>query len=37
MSRDDALNALSVGVAAAAREHPHEQVVAAFVEVEHET
>lgn len=34
MTREDALDALSLGVADAAREHPNEQVVAAFVEVE---
>jgi len=34
MTREDALTALSAGVADAAREHPHEQVVAVFVEVE---
>lgn len=34
MSRDDAVNALAEGVAEAVAEHPREQVVAVFVEVE---
>lgn len=34
MTREDALTALSQGVADAVDKHPHEQVVAAFVEVE---
>jgi len=34
VTREDALTALSAGVADAARDHPHEQVVAVFVEVE---
>lgn len=34
MTREDALTALSEGVADAADEHPHKQVVAVFVEVE---
>lgn len=34
MTREDALRALADGVAEATTDHPHDQIVAAFVEVE---